>query len=441
MLRSRIVALLIGLSLCKSPLQAQLQVPDSLKTPATILADFMNLRFGMFIHWGPVTLRGTEIGWSRNQQVVQADYDSLYREFNPVLYNPEAWVKTARDAGMKYLTITAKHHDGFCLWPSRYTNYNIAHAPFKKDVIGELAKACKKYGIKFCIYYSVLDWYHPDYPLHHDGNKTPDSKADMGRYSLYMKKQLKELITAYHPYMLWFDGNWEEPWTQEMAVDMYNYIKGLDRKVIINNRLGKTAHKELTASTVGDYATPEQMIGEINMKDPWESCITICKQWSWKPNDQMKSLKQCIQTLSRTAAGNGNLLFNLGPMPDGRMENRQVQRLKEIGQWLEQNKDAVYGTKGGPYKPDSVLAATRKANRIYLHVYSSSQNQLVLPAIPGKKVLKAYFLQGKAIAFENNESTIRIRWEGNLPDANCSIIVMEMDGDTETIPLIERSKL
>lgn len=228
------------------------------KTSKKIMDGFMDVRFGMFIHWGPVTLRGTEIGWSRGTQVPVKEYDNLYKEFDPVLFNADAWVKTAKDAGMKYLTIVAKHHDGFCLWPSKYTSYNISNTPFKKDVVGALANACKKAGLKFCIYYSVLDWHQPDYPLHLSTGAKPDPKADMSKYIIYMKNQLKELISNYHPYMLWFDGNWEKPWTQGLAVDMYNYIKKLDPKVIINNRLGKFDHETLTAESVGDFATPEQ---------------------------------------------------------------------------------------------------------------------------------------------------------------------------------------
>ena len=143
-------------------------VPPDIKTPGPVLQSFMDKRFGLFIHWGPVTLRGTEIGWSRNYQVTQSDYDSLYKEFNPVLFNADEWVRIAKNAGVKYLTITAKHHDGFCLWPSAFTQYNISNTPYKKDIVGQLATASKKYGIKFCIYYSVLDWYNPDYPLHND---------------------------------------------------------------------------------------------------------------------------------------------------------------------------------------------------------------------------------------------------------------------------------
>lgn len=408
-----------------------------LQTPQKNIDDFMSKRFGMFIHWGPVALRGTEIGWSRNREVKQAEYDSLYKEFNPVLFNADSWVKAAKDAGMKYLTITAKHHDGFCLWPTKFTDYNIMNSPFKRDVVGELAKSCKKYGIKFCIYYTVLDWYDLRYPVRNDGTKTIDPKGDMVKFVQYMKDQLKELITNYDPYMLWFDGNWEQPWTKEMGADVYRFIKTLSPSVVINNRLGKGTHKTMGPDIVGDYATPEQVVGKMNLDIPWESCITICNQWAWKPNDKMKSLKQCIQTLASTAGGNGNLLFNVGPMMDGRIEKRQVDRLKEMGDWLKDNGNAIYGTKAGPYMPDSMMAATRKGNKINLLLFQTKSTQLVLPVVEGRKLIKASWMNGLGIEFKQTASTITLTLPAAMPDPNCSVIVLEMDGQVENLPLIK----
>lgn len=418
--------------------QVNTTVDPSILTPKKYVDDFMAKRFGMFIHWGPVALRGTEIGWSRNREVKQAEYDSLYKEFNPVLFNADSWVKAARDAGMKYLTITAKHHDGFCLWPTKFTDYNIMNSPFKRDVVGELAKSCKKYGIKFCIYYTVLDWYDLRYPIRNDGTKTIDPKGDMVKFVQYMKDQLKELITNYDPYMLWFDGNWEQPWTKEMGADVYSFIKKLSPSVVINNRLGKGTHKTMGPDIVGDYATPEQVVGKMNLDMPWESCITICNQWAWKPNDKMKSLQQCIQTLASTAGGNGNLLFNVGPMMDGRMEKRQVDRLKEMGEWLKVNGDAIYGTKAGPFMPDSMMAATRKGNRINLMLFKKLGDQLVIPNIEGRKILRAFFMNGTNLSFLQDASTISINLPKALPDPNCSVIVLEMDGDVTNLPLIKK---
>ena len=414
------------------------QVSSPKKTDNRILEDFMDKRFGMFIHWGPVSLRGTEIGWSRGDQVPVKEYDNLYKEFNPVLFNADSWVKTAKDAGMKYLTITAKHHDGFCLWPSAYTEFDIMSSPHKKDVVGELAKACKKYGIKFCIYYTVLDWYDPNYPIHSSKDTIGDPKANMGKFVTYMKNQLKELITNYHPYMLWFDGNWEKPWTKEYGEEVYQHIKSIDPAVIINNRLGKGKHTELGSETVGDYATPEQFIGALNMKDPWESCITICDQWAWKPNDKMKSLKDCIHTLVKTAGGNGNLLLNVGPMMDGRIEARQVERLKEMGSWLSKYGNSIYDTKGGPYASTDVYASTRKDNKIYIHVFERRSATLELPALAKVKIQKAYFMNGDPVKINHKPGQqIVIDLPAKLPDDVSSVIVLELDKNAEQLPVVK----
>jgi alpha-L-fucosidase len=420
-------------------LKAQsLPIDPAIRTSKTVMDDFMLQRFGMFIHWGPVTLRGTEIGWSRGTEVATEDYDSLYKEFNPVLFNADAWVKTAKEAGMKYLTITAKHHDGFCLWPTNASSYNIMNSPYKKDIVGELASACKKYDIKFCIYFTVLDWHDPDYPIEVSGSKNIKPNANMEKFVATMKKELQELVTSYHPYMLWFDGNWESPWKNEYAADIYTFLKKLDPNVIINNRLGANdAHLKLTSEMIGDFATPEQKIGELNMDIPWETCMTICGQWAWKPNDKMKTLKQCIQTLAKTSGGNGNLLFNVGPMPDGRMEERQVKRLKEMGEWLKIYGESIYGTKGGPLAPNDDFATTRKGNKLYIHIFKKRSNTLTLPALPNVKIKQAYLLKGSKINYSQGAGdVITLQLPDQLPDSNDSVIVLELTTNAETIPVV-----
>lgn len=432
-----IVSLSISLLSCFSFAHAQ-QLPPGIKTSKAVIDDFMNKRFGMFIHFGPVTLRGSEIGWSRHKEVPAEEYDNLYKEFNPVLFNANAWVKAAKDAGMKYLTITSKHHDGFCLWPTAVSSYNIMNSPFKRDIVGELAEACRKEGIAFCIYFTVLDWHDPDYPVRSPYDSTKNVQGDMQRFVSTMKNELKEIITRYKPYMLWFDGNWEKFWKYEHAIDVYQYIKSLDKNVIVNNRLGKGEHTASSAQSVGDYLTPEQKVGALNMNDPWESCITICKQWAWKPNDTLKSLKECIQTLVKTSAGNGNLLFNVGPMMDGRIEARQVERLQEMGNWLSKYGSSIYGTKGGPYQPNDVYAATRKGDKLYLHVFERKASALELPSLPGIKIIKAYFMNGKAVTFSQEAGqNIRIDLPETLPDTVSSVIVMELNKNAEQIPVIK----
>jgi alpha-L-fucosidase len=383
------------------------------------LARWQDMRFGMFIHWGPVSIKGTEIGWSRGAQVPADEYDNLYKQFNPTLFNADEWVKTAKDAGMKYIVLTTKHHDGFCLWDAKQTDYNIMNSPFKRDVVKELSAACKKEGIAFGAYYSICDWRHPDYPLGSPGGKTKKPNPDMARHYQLVKDQTRELIERYGPLItIWFDGEWEQPWTREYGNGLYQFLRGLQPDLVINNRVSKGRHgmEGTTADAhlnAGDYDTPEQTVGAFHMDRAWETCMTICQQWAWKPNDQMKSLQQCLQTLISTNGGNGNLLFNVGPMPDGRIEPRQVERLKEMGEWLKRNGEGIYGTRGGPFKPGPWGASTRKGNRIFVHIFKWDGDTCSLPAIPAK-VTAAGILGGGAVDCKQTDDGITL----TVPQAN-----------------------
>ncbi|MBB2950792.1 alpha-L-fucosidase [Sphingobacterium sp. JUb56] len=427
-------------------LSAQIKKETTIvKTSKVVMDQFMDLRFGMFIHWGPVALRGTEIGWSRGNQVSFEDYDQLHKEFNPVLFNAEEWVQSAKNAGMKYLTITAKHHDGFCLWPTKFSDLNIMETPFKRDVVGELATACKKHGLKFCVYFTVLDWHDPHYPYVRAGAKDINPTTDMAKFVATMKDELTEILTNYDPYMLWFDGNWDKEWTDAHGQEVYALLKQLKPDIIINNRLKgisdfdrtREDHTRLSPDAIGDYATPEQKIGAINMVHPWESCMTIGSQWSWKPNDEVRSTKECIQTLAKTAAGNGNLLFNVGPMLDGRIEARQINRLKEMGDWLHNYGESIYGTKGGPFIPNSTYASTRKGHMLYVHIFDRKEDVLTLPALKGVKVKKARVLNGDVITFSQNVTgSIALNLPAKLPNADDTVIVLELNKNAESIPVV-----
>lgn len=410
-------------------------------TSKAVMDDFMNLRFGMFVHWGPVSLRGTEIGWSRGHEVAVDDYDNLYKEFNPVLFNADTWVKTASDAGMKYLTITAKHHDGFCLWPAINTDYDIEATPYKKDIVAQLSAACRKYDVRFCIYFTILDWHDADYPIHNDG-KTADPDADMSKYQAKLKTQLKQLIESYDPYMIWFDGQWESPWTDEMGKELYTYLKGLKPDLIMNNRLGK----EMTAvngtnvdytKMIGDYDTPEQRIGNLTLDFPWESCITIGNQWAWKPNDKLKTLQECLHTLIKTASANGNLLFNVGPMPDGRIEQRQIDILTDMGQWLNSYGESIYNTRGGPYSPNNLFSATRNGNKIFIHLFNPLLTEIKLPLLPKGNILKCSVLHGDDAKLTVLNDGYSIVLPEHMPDKISNVLVLELDCDALTIPVIE----
>jgi len=373
------------------------------------------LKFGLFVHWGPVSLKGTEIGWSRGGErrgtggtgeIPVEVYDNLYKQFNPVEFNADQWVRIAKDAGMRYLVFTSKHHDGFSMFDSRLTDYKITNSPFKRDVVKELADACHKAGLKLGYYYSPVDWHHPDYRT-----------ANHQRYIEYMHGQLREICSNYGQIdIIWFDGlgGTAKDWDSE---NLFKMLRQLQPHVILNNRAGLPA----------DHDTPEQRIGKFQNDRPWETCMTICQQWAWKPNDRMKSQKECIQTLVRVTGGDGNLLFNVGPMPDGRIEPRQVQRLKEMGDWLRQYGESIYGTRGGPIKTTAQLASTCKGNTIYVHVLSWPGETITLPALP-KRIVGSSLLTGGTVTVRQTKEAVEIQVSpGNRQEID-TIVKLELDG-------------
>jgi alpha-L-fucosidase len=386
-----------------------------LKADEADIRAWREMKFGLFIHWGPVSLKGTEIGWSRGGErrgrtgkgsIPVEIYDNLYRQFNPVKFDADEWVQVAKDAGMKYLVFTSKHHDGFSMFDSKVTDYKITNSPFKRDVVKELADACHKAGLKLGYYYSPVDWYHPDYRTeNHD------------RYIEFMHAQLREICSNYGRIdIIWFDGlgGSAEDWDSE---ELFKMIRQLQPHVIINNRAGLP----------GDHDTPEQRIGKFQNDRPWETCMTICRQWAWKPNDQMKSLKQCIQTLVKTVGGDGNLLFNVGPMPDGRIEPRQVERLREMGQWLDKYGQSIYATRGGPFKPGVWGASTHKGNAIYVHILNWPDEKLLLPGID-KKVVSSSVLTGGRVDVEQSADGIEISVPKQQRKQIDTIVRLELNG-------------
>lgn len=408
-----------------------------LKTNAESLKEWQDLKFGLFVHWGPVSLRGTEIGWSRGREVPIEEYDNLYKEFNPVLFDAQKWVGMIKSAGMKYLIITSKHHDGFCIWDSEFTDYDIMSTPYKRDVLKELSDECKRQGILFGTYHSIADWHHPHYTTRYGGDPRPLEESNMQWYVYYLKNQVRELIDKYDTDILWFDGEWEDAWTHEYGMELYKYIRGLKNDILINNRIdkGRQGMEGMTKSAeyAGDFATPEQEIGAFHPEIPWESCITICNQWAWKPNDEIKSLEECIQTLARTVGGGGNLLLNVGPMLDGRVEQRQINRLTEMGSWLEKNGESIYGTSGGPFKPTNSMVSTHKDKRIFVHLFALPGSQLVLPALHKTKILSAKLLNGKELTFKQTKENILIDLPGKPLDTINTVIMLELNKEAASL--------
>jgi len=402
---------------------------------AESLSRWQAMRFGMFIHWGPVSLKGTEIGWSRGKQVPREEYDRLFEQFNPVHFDAYEWARIAKNTGMQYVVITSKHHDGFCMWDSQYTDHDISATPFKRDVLAELSAACRKAGLAFATYYSILDWYQPDYNTMDaqggPGYALPAGQTpNMDRYVEYVQNQLREIVTKYGPLQsMWFDGEWEEPWTVERGWALQQFCRDLDPKMLVNNRVGK-GREDMKGTTkpgfaAGDYDTPEQRVGAYNTERPWETNMTICSQWAWKPDDKLKSLKECIDILVQTAGGDGNLLLNVGPMPDGRIEPRQVDRLMEIGAWMKANGESIRGTRGGPFRPEKWGCSTHKENKIFVHVLAWPDTELQLPKLDAT-VQFATLMDGTRISFRQDANETRCEVPRDRRDAIDTIIVLNL---------------
>ena len=397
---------------------------DSTAPPANAqrLQWWRDARFGMFIHWGPVSLKGKEIGWSRGAQIPIEEYDNLYRQFNPTNFNAREWARVAKAAGMRYMVFTTKHHDGFCMFDTKQTDFNIMNSPFHRDVTKELAAACKREGLQFGTYHSVCDWHHPDFPLTSPGGKVKRESPNLDRYEQYLRAQVKELIQNYGPLLvMWFDVPQE--FDRKRGLGLEAWTRSLQPDIIINNRSGAD----------GDYDTPEQRVGKYQDQRPWESCMTIGNQWAWKTNTQLKSLQKCLQTLVLCAGGDGNLLFNVGPMPDGRIEPREVGRLQEMGAWLAKYGDTIYGTRGGPWTPTRSIASTRRGKSIFLHVLNWNDENVTLPNIPAK-VRRAKVLTGGQVEFQQQGGKLVV----SVPPANRQEIdtIIRLDLDRSAMDLL-----
>jgi alpha-L-fucosidase len=316
--------------------------------------------FGMFIHWGAYSVlageyKGQEVKdigeWIMERfKIPIPEYEQYVKQFNPQQFNAKEWVRVAKGAGVKYIVITSKHHDGFCLWDSKVSEYDIMDfAPYKKDILKELSVACKEAGIKFCLYYSIMDWHHPDANAK-QFQPRPTLNPDWGSYrENYLKPQLAELIKNYDPAVLWFDGEWVAEWTEPQGKQLYAFLRGLKPDLIINNRVGK-GRKGMNGmnayeDAAGDFGTPEQEIIEGTSEYDWESCMTMNDTWGFKKNDHnWKSATTLIHNLIDIAAKGGNYLLNIGPKADGTIPPESVERLAEMGKWLKINGEAIYTT-------------------------------------------------------------------------------------------------
>ncbi|HQP96881.1 MAG TPA: alpha-L-fucosidase [bacterium] len=381
-------------------------------------------KLGLFVHWGPVSLKGQEISWSRAGlrrglpdllpgTIPVSEYDRLYLDFNPVRFDATEWVNIARDAGMKYMVFTAKHHDGFCMFDSQLTDYKITNSPYHKDICAELAEACHDNGLHLGFYYSLPDWYHPAFRT--------DQHA---QYVKYLHGQIAELCKNYGSVdLIWFDGGKQggpDAWDAPRLIQM---IRDLQPRVLINNRSGIPA----------DFDTPEQVIGRIEPDRPWESCITLGQQWSWKPNDRIKSAEDCIKLLVRCAGGGGNMMLNVGPMPTGEIEPRQVQQLREIGAWLHRYGESIYATEGGPFAPSYWGVSTFREKKIYVHILGGWEASLRLPPIE-RTIMSGRLLDRGEVKVVQSGDGITIDVPSEYRKSPVTIVELTLDGLAQDIP-------
>jgi len=392
-------------------------------------------RFGMFIHWGPVSLTEKEISWSRgktNGTPVEV-YDNLYKKFNPVKFNADEWVAAAKAAGMRYIVLTAKHHDGFCLWDTKYTDYNIMNSPFKRDVVKELAEACKKQGIKFGAYYSPPDSHHPDYPYDLTGAGHPKrAKYNVDAYNRFLMDQTTELLRNYGPLVtVWYDNDGTVPefYDKNRGQQVINNARSIQPDILVNNRVGAP----------GDYSTPEQKIGGFDIKRPWESCMTISahNHWAWGGDkDGVKPVGNVITMLVQCAGGDGNMLLNVGPRPDGLIDPAQVEAIRQVGDWLKLNGESIYGTRGGPYLPTSRYAATRNGKIVYLHILKWEGDTAKLPPL-GAEISASSLLSGGKVAVENAPSGLTVKVAPADQKSPDTIVKLELKSDAMALAPIK----
>ncbi len=413
-------------------------------------------RFGMFIHWGLYAVpageykgqRSTRIGeWIMEwANIPRVDYEKFAAQFNPVKFNAADFVRVAKDAGMKYIVITSKHHDGFAIYDSKVSSYDIVDfTPYRRDPIKELAREAKKQGLKFCFYYSILDWHHPSQYVDAPGkdptagNRTtkmkPGAKAE---YITYMKAQLRELITNYDPAVLWFDGEWQDWWTEEDGQDLYRFVRSLKPDIIINNRVGKGRQGMAGLSKTdrkysGDFGTPEQQIPANGLPGiDWESCMTMNTTWGYKfYDDQWKSPQTIIRNLIDIASKGGNYLLNVGPTSEGLIPQPSIERLAAVGTWMRTNGDAIYGTTASPFTTQlSFGRATSKGQRVYLHVFDwPAGGKLQVPSW-GKAIKRTYLMTNPraALKFSQSENGLSIDVPAAAPDPIATVIVLETRG-------------
>lgn len=410
---------------------------------------FMDARFGMFIHWGlyAIPARGE---WVKSQEkMTDEEYDKYFREFNPVNYDPRLWAKVAKDAGMKYAVLTTKHHDGFCLFDSRYTDYKATNTPAGRDLVREYVDAFRAEGLAIGFYYSLLDWHHEDYPAYGDWNhpmrdneKYKNKSHNFDRYVEYMHNQVEELMTNYGKIdIIWFDFSYGsltgEAWR---ATELVKMIKKYQPHIIIDNRLGgniKAAEPEIYA---GDFANPEQILppeGITNVKGepiPWEANITLNNNWGYHADDNdYKSVRQVVHAIVECVSKGGNLLLNVGPNAKGEIPEPSLKILAEVGKWMKANGESIYGCSKADLPKPEWGRYTQKGNMLYAHIYERGIGPINLRGLNGKIAKARLLADGSELKLERpwnaqdypDDAFIQFKSQ-KLPDEIDTVVALEL---------------
>ena len=396
---------------------------------------FQDSKFGMFIHWGVYSVLGDGEWVMNNQSIDKQTYQKLPAFFNPISFDPGEWVSLAKAAGMKYITITSKHHDGFAMWDSKLTDWDIVdRTPYGKDVLKMLAEECKRQGIKLFFYHSHLDWFQENYfPRGNTGQTTGrPEKGDWYKYLDYMDGQLTELLTNYGEIGgIWFDGHWDKKDADWRLDKTYKLIHSLQPAALVgnNHHLAPFAgedfqmfEKDLPGQKTTGF-NPDQKTGEL----PFETCETMNNSWGFNLQDHnYKSTKGLIHYLVKAAGYNSNFLLNIGPMPNGKIQPEFVKTLKEVGTWMDKYGETIYGTRGGPVSPRAWGVMTQKGNKVYVHILTPEDNNLLIPDF-GKKVKNIMlFNSGAKIKFRQDAFGIVISVPVEILDGTDTILVMEL---------------
>ncbi len=409
---------------------------------------FRMAKFGMFIHWGPYSLASVEASWPIMQpgkwKITEAEYVALYKRFNPTKYDPDHFIDLARAAGQQYMVFTTKHHDGFCMFDSSYTDYKITNTPYGKDIVKQLSDACARRAMQLGFYYSPPDMHHPGFrdtskPVRENWNGQPE-RPEWPSYLDYMQLQLSELLTRYGVVKdIWFDGlNHQEKYDGQRFLDL---IHKLQPGALVNDRIG----------VPGDYVTPEQFIPTaIPTKDVhiqgidtsvqnklhagvpsaadfqlWETCMTINNTWAYNANDHdYKSSRDLIRALVEVASRGGNFLLNVGPQPDGMIQPEFQERLRAIGDWITVNGDAIYGTTYGPIQGEQAYRTTARDNNLYIHIMDWPAASMQLASIKSKVLSARLLANNQPLRFEQTESGVQITLPSQAPDKNVSVIAL-----------------